>query len=140
MKEGIHPNYVEATVECACGATFKTRSTKAVIKLDICSNCHPFFTGKQKLIDSAGRVDKFNKKFESTGGTAAVATKKKTVKKLSEKVIGKHSLRSKQMRVKTEPLMPKLKGEGRGPAKGAPGKDAAKAPEAPKATKETKEQ
>ncbi len=63
MQEGIHPNYVEATVRCACGETFKTRSTKPEIRVDICSKCHPFFTGKQKFVDSGGRVDKFKKKF-----------------------------------------------------------------------------
>lgn len=62
MKQGIHPEYVEATVKCACGETFKTRSTKPELRVDICSKCHPFFTGKQKLVDSGGRVDKFNKR------------------------------------------------------------------------------
>ncbi len=64
MKEGIHPNYEEATVKCACGMEFKTRSTKKDIRLDICSNCHPFFTGKQKLVDTGGRVDRFKKRFQ----------------------------------------------------------------------------
>ena len=59
MKEGIHPEYKETTVKCACGAEYKTRSTKENIRVDICSKCHPFFTGKQKLVDTAGRVDKF---------------------------------------------------------------------------------
>ena len=59
MKAGIHPNYVEAIVKCACGETFKTRSTKPEIHLEICSKCHPFFTGKQKLVDTAGRVERF---------------------------------------------------------------------------------
>ncbi len=65
MKEAIHPNYHEVTVVCACGETFKTGSTKNtdVIKVDICSKCHPFFTGKQKLVDTGGRVDKFNKRY-----------------------------------------------------------------------------
>ncbi len=63
MKQGIHPEYKEAVVKCACGATFTTRSTKSELKVDICSKCHPFFTGKQKLVDAGGRVDKFNKKF-----------------------------------------------------------------------------
>lgn len=63
MKQGIHPEYVEATVKCACGETFKTRSTKPELRVDICSKCHPFFTGKQKFIDAGGRVDKFKKKF-----------------------------------------------------------------------------
>lgn len=63
VKEGIHPNYETVTIKCACGAEFETRSTKKDIKLDICSKCHPFFTGKQKLVDTGGRVDRFNKRF-----------------------------------------------------------------------------
>lgn len=64
MKKGIHPEYVKAKVSCACGNTFETRSTKPAINLDICSACHPFYTGKQKLIDSEGRVDRFNRKYD----------------------------------------------------------------------------
>ena len=63
MKKGIHPEYVESTVVCACGNTFTTRSTKKEIRVEICSQCHPFYTGKQKLIDSAGRVEKFKRKY-----------------------------------------------------------------------------
>jgi large subunit ribosomal protein L31 len=63
MKKGIHPEYVECTVTCACGNTFTTRSTKKEIRVEICSKCHPFFTGKQKFVDSAGRVEKFKKKY-----------------------------------------------------------------------------
>jgi large subunit ribosomal protein L31 len=63
VKEGIHPNYQQVTVHCACGASWQTRSTQKDVHLDICSNCHPFFTGRQKLIDTEGRVDRFNKKF-----------------------------------------------------------------------------
>ncbi len=65
MKENIHPNYHEVTVECACGEKFVTGSTYAndVIKVDICSKCHPFFTGKQKLVDTGGRVEKFNNRY-----------------------------------------------------------------------------
>lgn len=63
MKPNIHPNYQETTVICACGETFKTRSTKKEIRLEICSACHPFFTGKQKLVDTAGRVERFQKKY-----------------------------------------------------------------------------
>ncbi|MGD0281771.1 MAG: 50S ribosomal protein L31 [Dissulfurispiraceae bacterium] len=63
MKEGIHPQYKEAKVACACGETFTTKSTLNDIRLDICSKCHPFFTGKQKLIDAEGRVEKFRKKY-----------------------------------------------------------------------------
>ena len=63
MKAGIHPDYKEVTVSCACGATFKTRSTQDELRLEICASCHPFFTGKQKLVDSAGRVERFQKKY-----------------------------------------------------------------------------
>lgn len=63
MKEGIHPNYQPTTIKCACGEVIKTRSTKQDIKVEICSKCHPFFTGKQKLVDTGGRVDKFKKKY-----------------------------------------------------------------------------
>jgi large subunit ribosomal protein L31 len=64
MKEGIHPDYRATTISCACGESFRIRSTKENVKLDICSNCHPFYTGKQKLIDTEGRVDKFRKKYK----------------------------------------------------------------------------
>ena len=63
MKEAIHPKYQEVEVRCACGNTFKTRSTKPELHLEICSACHPFFTGRQKLIDTEGRVERFTKKF-----------------------------------------------------------------------------
>jgi large subunit ribosomal protein L31 len=63
MKAKIHPEYHEVTVTCACGATFPTRSTKQDYRVEICSQCHPFFTGKQKLVDSAGRVERFNTRY-----------------------------------------------------------------------------
>ena len=63
MKEGIHPKYHEIEVRCACGAKWKTRSTKQDLHLEICSSCHPFFTGRQKLLDTEGRVERFTKKF-----------------------------------------------------------------------------
>lgn len=63
MQDKIHPEYKEATITCACGEVIHTRATKQNIKIEICSKCHPFFTGKQKLIDSAGRVEKFTKKY-----------------------------------------------------------------------------
>ncbi len=63
MKKGIHPEYNVIKVTCACGNNFETRSTKKAINVEICSACHPFYTGKQKLIDSEGRVDRFNKKY-----------------------------------------------------------------------------
>ena len=64
MKEKIHPEYHEVQVSCACGNSFKTRSTKPELKVEICSACHPFFTGKQKLVDSAGRVERFQKRYQ----------------------------------------------------------------------------
>ena len=63
MKEGIHPKYVQATVRCACGETFTSGSTKPNLRVEICSKCHPFFTGKQKFVDTGGRVDRFNRKY-----------------------------------------------------------------------------
>jgi large subunit ribosomal protein L31 len=63
MKQNIHPKYETTTVTCACGETFETKSTKQNIRVEICSKCHPFFTGKQKLVDTGGRVDRFKKRF-----------------------------------------------------------------------------
>ncbi|MEG0901792.1 MAG: 50S ribosomal protein L31 [Clostridia bacterium] len=63
MKEGIHPDYKRTVIKCACGAEILTGSTKENIHVEICSNCHPFFTGKQKLVDTGGRVDRFKKRF-----------------------------------------------------------------------------
>ena len=63
MREGIHPKYEETTITCVCGNVIKTRSTKKDIKVEICSKCHPFYTGKQKLVDTGGRVDRFKKRF-----------------------------------------------------------------------------
>lgn len=63
MREGIHPEYVESTVHCACGSTFTTRSTRPSMKVDVCSNCHPFYTGTQRIVDSAGQVERFRRRF-----------------------------------------------------------------------------
>ena len=82
MKETIHPKYFDVEARCACGATWKTRSTKHELHLEICSNCHPFFTGRQKLMDTEGRVERFTKKFgaqtaeqRKTAASAAKAAK-----------------------------------------------------------------
>jgi large subunit ribosomal protein L31 len=64
MKPEIHPEYPEALVSCACGSKFTTRSTRGPFSVDICSECHPFYTGKQKVLDSAGRIERFNKKYK----------------------------------------------------------------------------
>ncbi len=63
MKQGIHPEYQIATVHCSCGNTFQTRSTKAELRVELCSNCHPFYTGKQKLVDTGGRVERFQRRY-----------------------------------------------------------------------------
>ena len=85
MKEGIHPKYHVVEARCACGASWTTHSTKPELHLEICNNCHPFFTGRQKLIDTEGRVERFTKKFgaqtadqRKTAATAAKAAKAKT--------------------------------------------------------------
>ena len=79
MKENIHPKYVETKVTCGCGSTFVTRSTQAELKVDICSACHPFYTGKLKYVDTAGRIEKFQKKFAVAGYASLNRPKKKTV-------------------------------------------------------------
>ncbi len=67
MQKGIHPEYHETKVTCGCGNSFETRSTRPELKVDTCSSCHPFFTGKSKFLDTAGRIDKFKKKFSGAG-------------------------------------------------------------------------
>jgi large subunit ribosomal protein L31 len=87
VKPGIHPKYYEVEARCACGNTFKTRSTKPELHLEICNQCHPFFTGRQKLIDTEGRIERFTKRFgaqtaegrkRATKAAKAAKTKKKT--------------------------------------------------------------
>jgi len=80
MKQDIHPEYVVATVHCSCGNTFQTRSTRSELRVEICSNCHPFYTGKQKLVDAGGRVERFQRRYakqqadQAAAGPGAVAT------------------------------------------------------------------
>ncbi|MFC1745395.1 50S ribosomal protein L31 [Candidatus Riflebacteria bacterium] len=87
MKPKIHPKFVEATISCACGNSFETISNQAQIKTEICSNCHPFYTGKQKFVDIAGRVDRFNKKVATVKKKKEErdANKKKKIKKVAPK-------------------------------------------------------
>ena len=90
MKENIHPNYEFVEAVCACGNKFMTRSTAKTLKLDICAACHPFFTGKQKLLDTEGMVEKFNKRFAKTEGKTLVRKQKTEVKakaKLAKKPV-----------------------------------------------------
>jgi large subunit ribosomal protein L31 len=94
VKEGIHPKYEEVEVRCACGNTFKTRSTKPELHLEICSACHPFFTGRQKLIDTEGRVERFSKKFgvqtsESRKAAEKAAKAAAAAKAPAKKVVAK---------------------------------------------------
>ncbi len=84
MKKGIHPKYVEATVVCGCGNTFKTRATREKLTVEVCSACHPFYTGKQKFVDTAGRVEKFTSKYDWHGKKAAEIVKAGEEKKKEE--------------------------------------------------------
>ena len=86
MKAGIHPDYAVVNVRCACGATWATRSTKKELHLEICSSCHPFFTGKQRLMDTAGRIERFTRKY---GETKASGSKKATAKAATKKAAAK---------------------------------------------------
>lgn len=83
MKKGIHPNYVETQVTCGCGNKFQTRSTRKELRVDICHMCHPFFTGKLKYVDAAGRIENFQKKF-AAGSYASLQQKKKPAKVVAE--------------------------------------------------------
>lgn len=81
MKDGIHPDYMETTVHCGCGNTFQTRSTRKELKVDICSVCHPFYTGKLKYVDTAGRIERFQTKFAAGSYTSVQKPAAKTKKK-----------------------------------------------------------
>lgn len=73
MKQGIHPEYAETIVTCSCGNTFKTRSVKPELHVELCNKCHPFYTGKQKLVDTGGRVERFERKYAASRASAAAA-------------------------------------------------------------------
>ena len=75
MRQDIHPEYVVATVHCSCGNTFQTRSTRSDLRVEICSNCHPFYTGKQKLVDTGGRVERFQRRYAQQQAEQAAAAK-----------------------------------------------------------------
>ena len=86
MQTDIHPKYQPATVKCACGNEFVTRSTLSAIKVDMCSACHPFFTGQQKLLDAAGRVERFGKRFSKTAGKT-IERKKQVQKRIAAPLV-----------------------------------------------------
>jgi large subunit ribosomal protein L31 len=92
VKPGIHPKYQEVEARCACGNTFKTRSTKSELHLEICNQCHPFFTGRQKLIDTEGRVERFTKRF----GTQTAAARKEASKATKAAKTAKAGAKSKK--------------------------------------------
>ncbi|MCX5784909.1 MAG: 50S ribosomal protein L31 [Elusimicrobia bacterium] len=94
MKTDIHPKYSICEVTCVCGNTFQTRSIKPAIKVEICSACHPFYTGKQKLLDTAGRVEKFKKKFAASDGKMVVRKPRKVIK---ASVSPKHNSKAKKV-------------------------------------------
>ncbi|OGR52028.1 MAG: 50S ribosomal protein L31 [Elusimicrobia bacterium GWA2_62_23] len=107
MKNDIHPSYNLCEVSCVCGNTFKTRSVKPAIKVEICSACHPFYTGKQKLLDTAGRVEKFNTKFAATGGKMVERkAKKAAVKAVSPRHTVKRKLSSAAVVAKKDEKAP----------------------------------
>lgn len=82
MKPGIHPKYVEATIQCACGNSWQTRSTKPLLRVDLCPKCHPFYTGEQRIVDSAGQVERFMKRVEA----AEVAPRRKKAERRAKKL------------------------------------------------------
>ena len=88
MKPGIHPEYVESTVHCSCGNTFKTHSTKPELHVELCSECHPFYTGKQKFVDTGGRVQRFSDKF---GNAAAVALEREAAEKAARQKVAEEA-------------------------------------------------
>jgi large subunit ribosomal protein L31 len=96
VKEGIHPKYFDIEARCACGATWKTRSTKPELHLEICNNCHPFFTGRQKLIDTEGRVERFTKRFGAQSSeTRKTAEKVAKAEKAAKATKGKKTAATK---------------------------------------------
>ena len=96
MRTGIHPDYVEATVHCSCGETFTTRSTKPELHVELCSKCHPFYTGTQKLVDSGGRVQRFSDKFGNAA--AAVAEKEAAARDARQKAAEEAALAAREAR------------------------------------------
>ena len=100
MKEGIHPEYVECTVTCSCGNTFKTRSTKPEIRVEICNECHPFYTGQQKFVDTGGRVQRFADKFGSAKDQVAAREAERKAKK-AEEAAAKEAARKAERKTKS---------------------------------------
>src|SRR5262245_34977632 len=106
MKSGIHPKYHEVTVTCACGETFKTRSTNPELRLEICSKCHPFFTGRQKLIDSAGRVERFEKRYKPAAAAAAAVAPAPAASRSARRIGGAPAKSAKKAGKRSKPAPP----------------------------------
>ena len=102
MKEGIHPKYHEIEASCACGATWKTRSTKPELHLEICNNCHPFFTGRQKLVDTEGRVERFTKRFGAQTSRAARLPRKRRSSRPQRNNLSRRALRPSRRETATQ--------------------------------------
>ncbi len=100
MRSGIHPDYVECKVTCSCGETFQTRSTKPDLHVELCSKCHPFFTGTQKLVDSGGRVQRFADKFGNAA--AAVAEKEAAAREARQKAAEEAALAAREEKAKKD--------------------------------------
>src|SRR5688572_626082 len=130
MKEKIHPQYVECTVTCGCGNTFLTRSTKPTLHVEICSACHPFYTGKQKFVDTAGRVEKFQKRHAWDNSTMDKVLQKekeapkKIPRKLEKVTVGLPKARKKKDEDLEEPEEGAKGPGGRGPRRGKRGEGA----------------
>ncbi len=129
MRKEIHPEYIETAVTCGCGNTFTTRSTKEKINVEICSSCHPFYTGKQKFVDTAGRIERFKKKW---GGSGMKDPAVKVEKKPGDKSTApKSGTIADQLPAASKPAAPKVETA----PKAAPAPESPKAPEAPEAPK-----
>ena len=101
MKSGIHPEYVECTVRCSCGNTFKTHSTKSEIQVELCNECHPFYTGQQKFVDTGGRVQRFADKF---GGAAQAALEREAAKKAAKQAAAEEAAAKKAAEAEEAPV------------------------------------
>ena len=102
MKQGIHPEYVECTVRCTCGNTFKTRSTKPEIIVELCNECHPFYTGQQKFVDTGGRVQRFSDKFGSAASAALKKAEEAKAAKAAEKAAAAEAAKAEREAKKAE--------------------------------------
>ncbi len=104
MKQDIHPEYVVATVRCSCGNTFTTRSTRSDLRVEICSNCHPFYTGKQKLVDTGGRVERFQRRYAKQQAEQAAAAKEREASR--RRAAGPADERAPEARAEQAPEQP----------------------------------